>query len=56
MSRTTAGGTSIRQVAAQRGRNLIQQERQRKREFKSLQEGGNKPKIKKPKLGPLLRS
>lgn len=53
MSLTVKGGKSPRQVAAIRGRELIRQELQRKREFKALQDGGNKPKVK---LGPLLRS
>lgn len=56
MSRTVEGGKSPRQNAAIRGRKLIREELQRKREFKSLQDGGNNPKTPRFKLGPLLRS
>lgn len=55
MSRTVKGGESPRQNAAIRGRELIREEQQRKRDFKSLQDGGNNPKPK-VKLGPLLRT
>lgn len=56
MTLTVKGGKSPRQNAAIRGRELIRQERQDKRDFKSLQDDGNKPKSLKLKLGPLLRS
>lgn len=59
MTLTTKGQPRLeikRKADAIRGRELIRQERQDKRDFKSLQDGGNKPKPPKLKLGPLLRS
>lgn len=55
MALTVKGGESPRQNAAIRGRELIRKERQEKRDFKALQDGGNNPKPK-VKLGPLLRT
>lgn len=51
MTRTVEGGKSPRQNAAIRGRKLIQEELQRKKDFESLREGGNKPSLN---IGPLL--
>lgn len=50
MSRTTFGGVSRHQVAANRGRELIREGHEQKKGFESLRDSGNKPKIK---LGPL---
>lgn len=53
MTRTVEGGKSPRQNAAIRGRKLIREEQQRKRDFENLREGGNKPSLK---LGPFLKA
>jgi len=53
MSTTIKGGSSPRQVAAARGRKLIREQGERKREFELLREEGNKPSLK---LGPLLNN
>lgn len=53
MSLTVKGGKSPRQNAAIRGRELIREQRQNKRDFESLREDGNKPSLK---LGPLLKA
>jgi len=50
MSLTVKGGSSPRQVAAIRGRELIRKERKRKKAFESLREEGNKPSLR---LAPL---
>ncbi len=53
MSRTVKGGSSPHQVAAERGRVLIREERERKKAFELLREEGNKPSLK---IGPLLKA
>lgn len=50
MTLTVKGGKSPRQNAAIRGRKLIREQHQEKKDFESLREQGNKPSLK---LGPL---
>ncbi len=53
MTLTVKGGKSPHQNAAIRGRELIRQDRERKKGFESLRDGGNNPP---PKLGPFLKT